>query len=186
MKKALAIAALLSTIAFPLAAQSTMQGHHPDSAQAETNAPKGMMGGQMKGGMMMGQGMMECPMMDRSKGAPRTEGRLAFLKAELKIKSNQDAAWNDYAQAIRSSDQGMTDHMAKMHKKMMTLNDTAQVAERPTAPKALQSRIEMMEGMLVNLKSVEAVTSKLYETLDQPQKKTADELLGISCSMMRM
>ncbi len=140
----------------------------------------------MKGGMMMHQGMMDCPMMSDGQGEPRTEDRLAFLMAELKIESSQESAWNAYADAVRDSHQHMADHMAKMHQKMMKKDGAAQTVERPPAPEALRKRIEMMEAILANLKSVSGATSNLYDKLDPSQKATADELLGMSCDMMRM
>ena len=190
MTKTTAISAIISAAALFIAAPAAAQPHQHGQADSQQMDAQGMMGGQMKDGMMMGQsmmqGMMDCPMMGQSHGQPRTEGRLAFLKAELKIESNQEATWNKYAEAVRASHQGMAEHMAKMHEKMMKKDDTAQIAERLPEPKALQNRIAMMEGMLANLKSVEAATSKLYDKLDQSQKATADELLSMPCGMMRM
>ncbi len=186
MKKTLVISALMSAATLLITTPVAAQSHHPESAKGEQMQDQEMMGGQMKGGMMMHQGMIDCPMMGQSQGEPRTEGRLAFLKAELKIKSGQESAWNTYADAVRDSHKHKADHMAKMNQKMMKKDDAAQTAERPPAPEALRKRIEMMETMLANLKSVSSATSNFYDKLDQSQKATADELLGMSCGMMRM
>ncbi len=186
MKKAMVISALMSAAALSIASPAAAQSHHPETAKGEQMQSEGMMDGQMKSGMLMHQGMMECPMMGQSRGGPRTEGRLAFLKAELKIKSGQESAWNTYADAVRDSHKHKAGHMAKMHQKLMKKDEAAQTAERTPAPEALRKRIEMMEAMLANLKSVSGATSTLYDKLDQLQKATADELLGMSCGMTRM
>lgn len=176
MKKTLMIAALVSTLAVPALAQS----HHPDGAQGQMMQGQGMMGGMMGGqGMMMGQGMMNCPMMDMmGQGQPRTEGRIAFLKAELKITDKQEAAWTTYAGTLRTVMQNRAAKMGQMGQAM-----TMQGGERKPAPEALQTRIDMMEGMVASLKTMQSATSKLYSSLDDSQKATADELLGMQCGM---
>jgi hypothetical protein len=63
----------------------------------------------MDKGMMQGMGGMrgDASMCTRMTG--HIEGRLAFLKAELKITSEQESLWNDYAAAVRDNAQAMTD-----------------------------------------------------------------------------
>ena len=92
----------------------------------------GMMGDQSKGGAM-GQGMMGGSMMGHSgmgmmqgMGGTRghgsmctamtshIEGRLGFLKAEIKITPEQESLWNDYATAVRANAQAMTTRCASM------------------------------------------------------------------------
>jgi hypothetical protein len=67
--------------------------------------------------MPMGSGMMgmmrmmgDCPMMGMMMGADAstfTEGRIAFLKAELAITDAQKAAWETYAAALKKNLQDM-------------------------------------------------------------------------------
>lgn len=164
--KPLFIAALLvSTLAMPVFAQTENQNQ-----------------------TMQGQGMMNCPMMGMM-GQPRTEGRVAFLKAELKITDAQESSWTAYADTLRNLHQGMASQMQEMMGTgmmghgMMGQGMMMQGAERNPAPKALNSRIQMMETMLEHLKTLQSATSALYETLDEDQKATADDLLGMPCGM---
>ena len=186
MKIPFVITAIMSATVLSITMPAAAQTHQHEQPEGQQMDAEGMTNHQMKGGMMMGQTPMACPMMDQFKGEPRTEERLAIIKTELKINSDQEVVWNDYAEAVRVSHQGMADHMSKMHQKMMKKHNTMETAEPIPAPKALQSRIEMMEGMLANLKSIKRATSELYGKLDQSQKVTADQLLGMSCGMMRM
>jgi hypothetical protein len=53
--------------------------------------------------------MMGCPMMTGSGGpmSTFTEGRIAFLKAELSITDAQKSVWDAYAEAIKRNLQSM-------------------------------------------------------------------------------
>lgn len=182
--KPLFIAALLvSTLAMPVFAQTDNQN--------QTMQGQGMMMGHgmmNRQGMMTGQGMMNCPMMGMM-GQPRTEGRVAFLKAELKITDAQESSWTAYADTLRNVHQGMANQMQEMMGPgmkghgMMGQGMMMQGTERNPAPEALNNRIQMMETMLENLKMLQSATSALYETLDEDQKATADDLLGMPCGM---
>ena len=68
-----------------------------------------MMGQGWMGNNMMGHGMM--PMMDPSQ---HIEGRLAFLKTELKITDAQTTQWNAYADALRANAKRMSELMNEM------------------------------------------------------------------------
>jgi hypothetical protein len=119
--------AVLATVPLASHAQSRPgndhNAHHP--AQAAPAAPGGMGmkggadgemkpgGGMMGGGAMMGgadmgrmMAMMHGGMMGRGMmGMPlrHVEGRLAFLKAELKITPAQEPLWSNVADSVRSS-----------------------------------------------------------------------------------
>lgn len=183
----LAIAAIAAAATLPIATALADQSHHPASKDQSMQASQGM-GGMMQGGSMMSRaGMMDCPMHGMmGQQSPRIEGRLAFLKAELGIKNNQEKAWNDYAEAFRRSHEGMMGRMGMMRGKMGNQDMQAGAGSSKTAIEALEIRIEMMEGMLQSLKALEEPTAKLYDALDDTQKATADELLGMGCGMMRM
>src|SRR6516225_7812296 len=72
------------------------------AARAAPGMPGAAMGGGMMGGNMMGQGQagpagmmpMMNMMMGAQAGADHIEGRLAFIKAELKITDAQAQQWN--------------------------------------------------------------------------------------------
>jgi hypothetical protein len=91
---ATAIAAMLTSTA-AVAQQSTQQ--------------MPMMNQGMMGYTMMGHGMM--PMMDPSQ---HLEGRLAFLKTELKITEAQTPQWTAYADALRANAKRMGQLMTEM------------------------------------------------------------------------
>jgi len=97
----------------------------------------------------------------------RIEGRLAFLKQELKITDAQAAAWDGFANALRA--------VTKSHsERMKTL-----FAERE-ASKALPERIEGQELFLAmrleGLKLVRTQLKTLYGVLSDQQKTEADDM----------
>src|SRR6516225_6346909 len=92
------------------------EAHHPDGGAATQQQPAqpaapqaGRTGPGMTGGNMMGQGQagpagmmpMMNMMMGMQSGAEHVEGRLAFIKAELKITDAQAPQWNVFAEAVR-------------------------------------------------------------------------------------
>lgn len=184
------------------AAQSSHGQHHPGgvatkSAQA-TQMPGGTMGqgGMGQSGMgpgMMGQGAMgpgmmqggmmqmmagNCPMMGNMTGGgdmpAYTDGRIAFLKAELAITDAQKAAWDTYAASLKKNLMSMHD----MRQKMMTAMSASNPAER------LEARLAAMESRVASLKEVKPALTQLYGVLTDEQKKKADQILtGMGCMM---
>jgi LTXXQ motif family protein len=123
--------------------------------------------------MMMGQdGMGGIPMMAAMAG--HVEGRLAFLKTELKITDAQLPLWNAVADAIRANAKGM----GEMSGGMMGRSQTA------TLPEKLALRKKMMNAHLEALRKLKAAADPLYAALSDEQKKTADELLMGPMGMM--
>ena len=154
------------------------QQHHPGETPpaAEMQGP-GMPGGGMAGsggmpmvGMMMGQdGMGGMSMM-----AGHVEGRLAFLKTELKITDAQLPLWNAVADVIRAN----AKTMGSMGDGMMGDMQTS------TLPEKLAAREKMMTAHLEALRKFKAAVDPLYAALSDEQKKTADELLIGPIGMM--
>ena len=123
--------------------------------------------------MMMGQdGMGGMRMMAAMAG--HVEGRLAFLKTELKITDAQLSLWNVVADAIRANAKGMGD----MSGGMMGASQAA------TLPDKLAMREKMMTAHLDALHRLKAAVDPLYAALSDEQKKTADELLIGPMGMM--
>jgi hypothetical protein len=96
------------TLAAP--APADHEAHHPaGTAEQAPQAPNaaegasGMMGGMpMMGRMqMMGGGGPGMDMIDR------VEGRIAFLRAEIKISDAQTGVWNEFAVALRTNAQNL-------------------------------------------------------------------------------
>ena len=114
-----AAAALFMSFSAPALAQS--DPHHPEG-EVKQAAPAqeipmggGMMGsgmmGMMRGGGMMGM-MESCPMMG---GTAHSEGRIAFLKAELAVTDQQKGVWEAYAAAAHHPHHSLTAHHAVHH-----------------------------------------------------------------------
>jgi len=113
---------------------------------------------------MMGQGMMMCRM------GEHIDGRLAYLKAELKITDAQLPQWNAFADALRGSGQKAAQHCA-----MMKEQDGAIMSA------ALPERLNMMEQHMTmhleSMRAIKAVLQPLYSVLSDDQKKIADGLM---------
>ena len=164
---------MLALIAGPALAQLPQHDEHYPPA-----AGPGMPGG-MAGGGDMPMSMMRI-MMGRDgvammgAMARHVEGRLAFLKTELKITDAQLPLWNAVADAMRANAKTMSD----MAGGMMGGSETA------TLPDKLAMREKMMTAHLEALRKFKAAADPLYAALGDEQKKTADELLISPMGMM--
>lgn len=139
-----------------------MMGMQEDGMQ---NMPMGMMCSMMRGAGMGGMPMGGMPMM-----ADRTEGRIAFLKTELKITDAQLPLWNAVADAIRANAKGGMGMMDSMGQGSLT--------ERMAArEKHLASQAEA-------LRKFKSAVDPLYAALSDEQRKTADQLLMSPMGMM--
>jgi hypothetical protein len=125
----------------------------------------------------MGQGMMGGgwgPMMGYGPGdlLDRIDGRLAFIKTELKITQAQEAAWNDLATVVRDTSETHNKLMIETHKEMRD----GSFFDKPL-PERLQIQQSHMEARLEQIKSVREAVDKLYGLLDDNQKKAADDIV---------
>ena len=175
-KTCASLALILALTAVPaLAQQQEHEQHHP----AGTSSATGMQGPGMQGGgmagpggmpgmmrMMMGQdGMAGMSMMM----AEHVEGRLAFLKTELKITDAQLPLWNAVAEAIRTNAKSMSEMMSG------GMMGGSQMA---TLPEKLALHEKMMTAHLEGLRRLKTAVDPLYAALSPEQKKTADEVMG--------
>ena len=159
-------------------------------AQAQGSQPGMMMSmdqmrammGQQDGQMgMMGPGMMSMmrPMMMGQQGAmglpfEHVEGRIAFLKAELKITDAQAPQWNAFADTLRSNAKAYQ----AMHEQMTKGGMPSAWPDRLTVQqKSLATRLDA-------LKAIEAAAKPLYAALSDEQKKVADQLFAGPMGMM--
>jgi hypothetical protein len=168
------LALILALMAVPaLAQQQERDQHHPgETPPAAGMRGPGMQGGAMAGGMPMG--MMRMMGQDGMAGmaammAEHVEGRLAFLKTELKITDAQLPLWNAVAEAIRAN--------AKSMSEMMSGVMTGSSQTTATLPEKLALREKMMTSHLEALRRLKAAVDPLYAALSPEQKKSADELL---------
>ncbi len=138
----------------------------------------GMMGGGRAGmmgpGMMGGGGMMGGPVYGPGGMIDRIEGRIAFLKAELKIAEVQSPTWNEFANTLRENARKHNELREQMMKQDMPTHATDRLAR---AEKMLTARLE-------SLRSMQGVVGKLYTVLGDEQKQTLDELAMHRMGMM--
>ena len=156
-----------------VAADAEHDQHHPGAAPPAAAAPQspsmpgmpmaGMPGG---AGNMPMMGMMQ--MMTGQNGmVGHVEGRIAFLKAELKITDAQQPLWNEVADVIRANAKGMAD----------TPHGMAMMAGPGTLPDKLAGHEKMMATHLDGLRKLRGAIEPLYAALSADQKKTADGLM---------
>jgi hypothetical protein len=193
----LAAALLVTTLGHSVWAQSPAEheGHHPDQKEAqeqpkskaekpETAGPQRMPGGGgMMGGMMPMMDMMKMmEMMRQSGGGMETvdhvEGRIAFLRTELKINDAQQPAWNTFADALRSN--------AKTLGEMRGLMMSQQGGGAPGLVEKLALQEKWLAARLEGTRAMKSALTNLVAIFSDEQKKTADELLAPQMGMMPM
>jgi hypothetical protein len=163
------------------------QGAPATTQPSLPSGPPGMMGQGMMGGNMPMMNMMQ--MMGSGQGSEcgmggmgtidRVEGRIAFLRAELKITDSQSAGWIAFADALRTNAKNLAEVRASM---------TAET------PQSLVDRLTLQEKWLAarleGTRAIKSALTNLVGTFSEEQKKTADELLaphmgmnGMACAM---
>ena len=172
---------MLALAATPAVAQQEQhEQHHPGAAPGMGMSP-GMPGGaggmpmMEMTGMMMGRegGIGGMPTMAAMAG--HVEGRLAFLKTELKITQGQLPLWNAVADAIRANAKSMSG---------MSSGGMMGSGQATTLPDKLAVREKIIAAHLDGLRRFAAAVDPLYATFTPEQKKTADELLIGPMGMM--
>jgi hypothetical protein len=152
------------------------------------NDPSGMMGmmnmaqmmqmmammgqGDVAGSAGMGMGRMDpagMAMIDH------VEGRIAFLRAELKITDAQVGAWEQFATALRDNAKRL-DEARKAHH------------ADPGSPRTLQQQLAAQEqwlsARLEGVRAIKATFGHLYMVLSSDQQKSADALLTMHVGLM--
>ena len=120
---------------------------------------------------MMGRGTDGMATIDR------VEGRIAFLRAELKITDAQADAWNGFADALRTNARKLAEVRA------------AKPGDRQPAS-SLTARLDQQEqwlgARLDGTRAMKSAFAKLNEALSDDQKKTANDLLAPHLGMEAM
>jgi hypothetical protein len=98
----------------------------------------------------------------------RIEGRLAFIKTELKITEPQTAAWNELAEAVRTS--------VKRHNERIEAFLTGKT-KTGTLPERLDAQEQFLSVRLDEIKQIKGSLNKLYAVLSDDQKKEADNIV---------
>jgi hypothetical protein len=202
-KFAAACAALIAAVALAkpaLSQQPPAPGHpHPQAAPVQPGTGmgqpmqhgmdrgqpgQGLGTGMMQRGVgqgMAGSGMMSGAMMPMmmGAGAGHTEGRLAFIKAELKITDAQMPQWNAFADAVRANASAMHD----MHRSM-----ASQQKSGSTLPERLAMEDKVLSAHVQASKKIQEPLTKLYDVLGPEQKKLPDGIvigpMGMPMGMM--
>src|SRR5215470_10257991 len=130
-------------------------------AQTSPTPPAGTGSPSAQGMPMMGMMHM---MMGQNGMADHVEGRIAFLKTELKITDAQQPLWNAVADAMRASAKDMAEMMMAMRSTMQQSSGTL--------PDKLAARERAMTAHLDALRKLKAAVDPLYAALSDDQKKT--------------
>ena len=152
----------------------------------------GMMGPEGMSGMMRMMQMMGM-MGERGPGAmsadremtgmrmramtEHVEGRIAFLRAELKIKDAQAAAWNRFADALRANAKSLREAQPPMAR---------HGGQDATLAQSLDQEERFLGARLEGLRGVKGALAPLYAGLDDEQKKLAERLIPPHLGLMRM
>ena len=174
---------LKTSAAAALVMASTMVGAANAQDQSQQQDPwngwmmgawgRGMMGGG-PASWMMGRGDVSqatCNVM-----ANHIEGRLAYMKAELKIAETLDALWNAYATAARDNANAMRSHC--------TIMMSRRSGSAASLPERLDQHEQLMAAQLDAIRSMNKALKPLYAALSEDQKKTADQLFWGPMGMM--
>jgi len=163
--------------------QATAQA--PSSSMTPPQAGMPMAGPMAAGGMAgsMGGGMgsmmeMMRPIMAGRGGMEMTfeqiEGRIATLKAELKITDAQTAPWNAFADAMRADAAAMR----AMHERM------AKDGMPGTLPERLAAQQKMMSAHIGMLERMKARAKPLYAALSTEQRTLLDQMTASPMGMI--
>ena len=162
----------------PPSAGSMPSQTQPGPAMGADMMQRGMERGRMG---MAGPGMMNGNMMPMmmGAGASHTEGRLAFIKTELKITDVQMPQWNAFADAVRANATAATN----MHRSMASQNKPGS-----TLPERLAMEDKVLSAHFAAFKKIHESLTKLYDALSPEQRKAADGIvigpMGVPMGMM--
>lgn len=203
----MAMAAMLSLTIPALAneAHHTTEGASETPPAATSEQPKGADAGTATGSMMMGgptsnnmmsNGMMSDGMMKMMMGMmaggygpmgqmmspEHVEGRIAFLRTELKLTEAQQPLWDKVADALRANARAAKDMMAGMPAGMMMSMSSA----AGTPVERIELHEKMLSTRLEGLHRLKAALEPFYASLDDAQKAQADRLLMLMLTPMGM
>lgn len=142
----------------------------PSQAAPAPGGPQGMMGMMGQAGMgMMGGAAAGAMGMGQMMDPGRITGRIAFLKAELKITDAQQPLWSAFTEALKANRAMMGD----MQEMMMA----AQGGGAPTVLQRIDGHERMLVARLEAVRRLKAALGPLYASFDEAQKRTADQLM---------
>jgi len=160
------------------------EAHHPPEATTPTQpAPPTSQPGMGMMNMMGGASMMGMTGLGRGGMATidRVEGRIAFLRTELKITEPQTGAWDAFAEALRAN----AKKLGEVRGSMMAQMNAAQ-QQAPTLADRLGLQEHWLAARLEGSRAIRSAVTTLYGMLSDDQKKTANEILAPHMGMMAM
>ena len=111
----------------------------------------------------------------------RVEGRISFLRTELKITEAQANAWNAFADTLRTN----AGKLGEVSVSMMPKPGAGQ-QHAPSMAERLDLQERWLLARLEGTRTIKTAFTKLYGTLSDEQKKTADEILAPHMGMGMM
>jgi hypothetical protein len=172
-----------ATFAFALALATPVfaeDAHHPPGSAGATpqaaptpqatppaapiQSGMGMM--RQGGGMDSMSAMPMMGMMQMMRGGAHIEGRLAFIRTELKITDAQEKAWSDFANALRQAAKKGGDAPMMMHG----------TSGGGGPPQMLEQYEKHLTERLDAVRTVRSALTPFYAVLSAEQKKTLAEL----------
>ncbi|TWB44424.1 Spy/CpxP family protein refolding chaperone [Nitrospirillum pindoramense] len=127
---------------------------------------------------------------EHHRGGPweHVDGRLAFLKAELKITAAQEGQWKKFETLVRADAEEMKQKAEKFeaeHKARWEKVEAARKAGQPVeppAPPSLTERLDRADKMAAehakHISELKAVLTPLYASFTPEQKEKADTMLA--------
>mgnify|MGYP001558398814 CR=1 FL=1 len=163
----------------------SMMGTMGPGMMGQGGMGQGMMGQGMMGhgGAGMGPGGMGMGAMGgpSATGAPamveRMEGRIAFVRAELKITEAQLPAWNVFAGALQANAAKLNEVAAKMRQ---------MGGAQPTLSQRLENQEQVLAARLDSVRAVRTAFAGLLGVLTDEQKKVAEEIVPWHGGLMAM
>lgn len=147
-------------------------------SQPRSGMPMPGSGGQADGPMGNMGRMMEMmrPMMAGGMGMPfeHVEGRIAYMKAELKITDAQSVPWNAFADTMRAD----ASAMKVMHEA------TGKMSMPTEAPDRMAAQRKMMLERMAMMDRSEPSIKALYAALSADQRTTFNQLTSGPMGMM--
>ncbi len=123
-------------------------------------------------GHMMGRGYGPMMGYDFSQSTDRIDGRLAFIKAELKITAEQEEAWSKFADTVRDQRES---HLESMEEMMEAMHGDDY--HEQSLPDRLALHETHMAERLEQLRTIRTSVEALYTQLSDEQKETADQIV---------
>lgn len=103
-----------------------------------------------------------------------TEGKLAFLEAELQITEGQEEAWKAFADVVRQADQARADMRESRRERRQELLEEQ---DRPPLDQRIDRHLQNMEQGMTTFRELATAAKTLYAALTPEQQEIADRMM---------